>query len=385
MHLEKVDKDEGRVLMDFRNEYEYELFLRLANSESLAEKKSASMVAVDGVLTKGLREDGQYEISGRTIRAWVGDDLIQEVDDSLVVGYQVRQRKRGRNRYRFNVARERGIRKRDGDPPAESVGLSITKPSGFARVEVYVHDVGQGNWNEVRVDRKAVVVYDLGAAWPMRAAGVRMLVAPADQRYQQEQPSLIVSHWDVDHYQGLIGLSDAAIQSFTRIVLRSTAPNRTSSQVLNRLRALNPSALVSLNAEPRGTIASQLVLKQNLGWLKVYNARMSSSRNKSGIALTVESNTATAVLPADHHYLQITRDLLPQLPSKKRHHLVIPHHGGRAGRMTYTAGTRPLGIAVLSADPNRYPHLVQRNSAGLTNAGFSILATTQGPVTVPLP
>ena len=128
------------------------------------------------------------------------------------------------------------------------------------------------------------------------------------------------------------------------------------------------------------------MLLHDLGWLKFFNARRHSSKNRSGIVLAIERTRTTAVLPADHGYGQVSHTVLPLLSPGKKHHLVVPHHGGNAGAVVYQTAA-PLGRAVVSVGHNGYGHPRQQVITGLQQLGFNVSRTDQvhQDIVVPLP
>lgn len=386
MHVEKVERENGVLLIDFRNEEEYERFLGYAPTAVQRRKKAASMIEVRGAATRFLKEDATYVLTRSAVLAWYEQGSIIEVENSLIIGYRVEAQ--GAAFPLFDLRhpfRGRFWHWAGRIEPREGV-LAILPPQPEEELELVVRNVGQGNWNELRTRVRTHVVYDVGAAWPMTAPAVQALAAPRDQAYLHDRPHVIISHWDVDHFHALRGLSDAALAALSTFLCRPRIPNRTCMEVMNRVLALNPAVVRTWSAEPRQQAPGELLLKEDLGWLKLFNARRHSVKNRSGIMLAVERANSTAILPADHHYVQVSHDVLPQISATKEHHLVVPHHGGSAGNMVYQT-TAPLRQALVSVGPNGHGHPNLNVTTALTQIGFNVQTTVQAntDIVIPLP
>jgi beta-lactamase superfamily II metal-dependent hydrolase len=159
-------------------------------------------------------------------------------------------------------------------------------------------------------------------------------------------------------------------------------PNLTARKALGRFRILNPSALIPVpSSSPAPRRSSTALTKNNLagrGDLILYNACQNRSRNKSGIALSIRKSATSVILSGDYDYSQISKYMLPDFNYKCSHYLVVPHHGGKAGKFVYAAS--PLNIledAIISVGPNpycpRHPHMSNINN--LRGSGFSVVRT----------
>jgi hypothetical protein len=59
-----------------------------------------------------------------------------------------------------------------------------------------------------------------------------------------------------------------------------------------------------------------------------------------------------------------------------KHYLVVPHHGGNAGKFTYELETKTkVTSAVISVGKNPYGHPLKRNMDSLRRLGFTLLKT----------
>ena len=107
--------------------------------------------------------------------------------------------------------------------------------------------------------------------------------------------------------------------------------------------------------------------------IKYFNGCYARDKNKSGIVLALDLDTNNVILPADHHYNQITNSVIPELISKNNI-LVVPHHGGKAGKFLYSlkAHQRPTK-AIVSVGKNNYGHPKENIIEKLRKKKFKVL------------
>src|SRR5690606_21405355 len=93
--------------------------------------------------------------------------------------------------------------------------------------------------------------------------------------------------------------------------------------------------------------------------------------------ISVRAKGGSVILPGDAHYKQISRDILPMLNYPHDHNLVVPHHGGKAGKYCYDLPSSVVTIekAVLSYGDNHYNHPSKENISSLKTTGFEIRRT----------
>ena len=85
--------------------------------------------------------------------------------------------------------------------------------------ELYVKDVGQANWNELRAGNKVEVVFDIGAEFHASAGEVGRIFNSRKSAIEQSKPILVLSHWDMDHIHCLKYLTDQDISNcFSKLI-----------------------------------------------------------------------------------------------------------------------------------------------------------------------
>ena len=90
-----------------------------------------------------------------------------------------------------------------------------------------------------------------------------------------------------------------------------------------------------------------------------------------------KSNTSV-LFTGDYDYTQVCNYMLPDVRYKCNQFLIVPHHGGNAGKFAYACSTQNiLKDAVISVGPNPYKpsHPHTNNIAALVAKGFSVIRT----------
>jgi beta-lactamase superfamily II metal-dependent hydrolase len=194
----------------------------------------------------------------------------------------------------------------------DATSLSIEQAiSSHAPVGVVVHDVGQGNSNAI-VDAKGrpLTYFDFGAAvYANRKTRPNCLT----QFCFCAEPSIILSHWDSDHWAA--GNIDKASLTQTWIVPRQKlgATHRTFAQqiIANGKLLIWPPTLQSI-------VSPYALVEKCTG----------NGRNNSGLAVIARASQQDihaphCLLPGDASY-----GVIPSHSSFKFTFVVSPHHGG---------------------------------------------------------
>ena len=209
----------------------------------------------------------------------------------------------------------------------------------FKGVEsVTIKDVGQGNTNIVNLQEERII-FDLGCT-PNKGH------AFAEEKLKNISTSgywLIISHWDIDHYNMLTIADDDRIKDFYKISTPELCgkTSLTSKKVLNRINNLSYNVeIISSPDKTRGFTHLQPYLSGNTWSLLV--GEKHNNKNLSGLALMVWGNEKVIFLTADHAWPQLFESFdvfwnLNQsgengkiLKSDSSIDIVVPHHGGRA-------------------------------------------------------
>lgn len=264
-------------------------------------------------------------------------------------------------------------------------------PNTFSgKLSFTVRNVGQGNWNELNVEDNVKLVYDAGAPLYAAKSEVLNIIANRVFLYSFSKPGLILSHWDKDHYHALLGMADEELSNFSFFLCRDQVPNLTSRKLFVRLNA-QIETVYTIPAfhrkRRRGDPTLLIPINGTNNQIVYYNSEYHKNRNLSGLLMTVRNLKNSVVFSGDTHYVQISRDILNHLRYKHKHFLIVPHHGGNAGKYIYDFPilVKP-GVAIVSCGSNHYGHPYQNNISKLVNSGFKIQRTdfTNNDITIQL-
>jgi beta-lactamase superfamily II metal-dependent hydrolase len=258
-------------------------------------------------------------------------------------------------------------------------------------LELAVIDCGQGNWNEVR-SPKSILIYDIGASMRYSRAEVEQLVRNRALAMETREIKTFISHWDVDHYQALLVMSNADLSKLGSVTAPSQMPDTSTLQLLTKNLAAAGVKLYSLPpASPTSAAGRRIVLchDSNLSssQIQLFRASPGSSRNQTGIVLAVIGPRRTAILTGDHHYSKILEALPAYLP-KNPVVMVAPHHGGKAGTFDLSSWRRvfPQMEVAISVGLNSYGHPVKNIETKLSTLQGSTphITRVSGSRTFPL-
>ena len=360
VYIEEFNKSLGTVLFDFIDSNEYILFTDYSNlNNSLS---NPSMVHVSNYKGRTIQENTIYAIERGVIENWRESGLIiSNNENSFLIGFNIELPLDVPQIFFESVSLNNSTDSNlnyfmRGGGSKSSLPLDVS-----GKLSVTIRNVGQGNWNEISKDDFVSIVFDAGAPMHASKTEVRNYIGDRAERYSVENPGLILSHWDKDHYHSLIGMSDKELGNFSFFICRDKIPNLTSRVLFNRINtAIGNANTYTIPAEPRtarGGHTHLIPLIPNTSQLVIYNAQSHKNRNISGLVISLKTKESSIILSGDCHYDQLSVDVLPYLNFKHKHNLVVPHHGGKAGNFAYNlpASVKP-NIAIISVGKNNYGH-----------------------------
>lgn len=213
--------------------------------------------------------------------------------------------------------------------------FNISQTDNPIRLEVV--DCGHANWNQIYFS-DGILIYDTGACQSYTRKDVRDLVRKRAIAKEILPVYVIISHWDIDHYQALQRFTIKELQKISCIYVPSQVPNTaTYKRIKARLDCVN----VPIQAlQPATKLKHDRTIEllhfpspaQLPSRIQIFRASTGQSRNQTGIALGIVGAKKNALLTGDHHYpklIKITNHLSQANPLV----LVVPHHGGHAGKL----------------------------------------------------
>lgn len=378
VYIESYNKEEGIVYFDFFDSNAYNLFNEYLGSDYnfYQEEKPSSIVCLSNYFQRRIQENTYYAIKRDIIRNWREQQLTSIVEDSYLLGYSITNMNNDVETPIFHTS----ISAEDVGNSSFSYqqGFELKKITVSEKISIKIKDVGQGSWNEIYGNENLEMVYDIGASMHFTKEKIRTLIDSMIIQYEQASPSLIISHWDIDHYHILCGMTDEEFKVFNCIVIRSLLPTLTSRRVYGKMTgALDRKKILSLNAEPKDKKKKNYLraITPINSTIMIYNGEENKNRNLSCIVITVATDTNSVILSADSHYKQIANYVLPNLVAPNNY-LVVPHHGGNAGKFMYnlSMGVKPI-VAVISVGKNSYGHPLESYKNALIEKGFKVQQT----------
>lgn len=96
--------------------------------------------------------------------------------------------------------------------------------------KLIVWDVGHGNWNEVRVGNNRIF-FDIGADKYYRLSDKQNLIEKIAIK-EDDVIFIIISHWDVDHYQSLLFFQNETCQKIAGIIAPEFIPHTNTARMV---------------------------------------------------------------------------------------------------------------------------------------------------------
>lgn len=377
--IERFDKSNNIVLFDFVDSNAFETFNSLLDLQ-YDWINNPNMIQVTNYKQKKIREGTVYRVAFDVLRSL--KDRISLVKESFIIGFSIQLDDNDLSLFgkskSFNDSEKLllGIEE-PFKPFYNNLDLGVSKLS-----EIVIRNIGQGSWNELLADKKYEIIFDIGTIYTTSKTAIQTLIGNRDKEYQKSKPILLLSHWDVDHYHFLLALEDNTIKSFEAFIYRGILPNLTARKALGRFKMLNHKKLFPVSPEsplPKRSSSKlkQLTTSPNSAVL-IYNASKNASRNRSGLGLAIRKISTSVIFSADFNYSQVSNYILPDLNYPCDHYLIVPHHGGNAGKFEYKINLQNRLIeAIISVGKNPYKprHPYSKNIQELKKTGFKIVRT----------
>lgn len=374
VYIEDYNLLTGTVTFDFIDSNEYNTFLNIIGRQSSID--GASMFQIINYYQKKIQENTIYIIKKKVFQKL--SQSIEYIENSYIIGYRINLSDiKDELFYKSKALNfEEKLTRNISNEHIGDLGLI---PSVIGRnLKVNVRYVGQGNWNEIITENTVKVVFDIGAPLNSSIPKITSIISNKEVEYFNQPVGIIISHWDIDHYHCLKGLSDKVISNLNFFICRSNLPTLTSRVIFSKIKMLLPkNKFFSISPcskltphKPAFTLYSNLSDQ-----LLIFNGHEHKNRNKSGIALLVKNHNASIVLPGDCDYKQISDFILPHIDKNHRHNLVVPHHGGKAGNFIYNFKKLKPVRAIISVGKNSYGHPLQNTIDSLRKINFKVSQT----------
>mgnify|MGYP002625393041 CR=1 FL=1 len=353
---EKVGDGIVDAYIDFRQAKDMVLFGRVIGFEN----QKASFVELIGLKSsKRLRRGCYYKLNLDLLREF----KIERREDSLLIGASYNL-----NQMPMPMDDESELlQTHEALDPEEMSEISLPMGRVFDIVEyddlrLYVKDVGQANWNELRNGDHIVVVYDAGARLRAKEPEVRGIVESRKNDLMKSKPVLVLSHWDMDHIHCLKVLSDKEIMDcFSKLVCTDKLKSITSQVVFENFKRVLGGNNVYRLPLPGRTTGTAMHQWRREGCITLYQGESSSQINYCGLVMFVRGANRSANYTGDCKLAQ-AKDVYDQEKAMGldtgEHVLIAPHHGGDydAGSRHYSMPCNLIEISVGADNSYGHPH-----------------------------
>jgi beta-lactamase superfamily II metal-dependent hydrolase len=230
-------------------------------------------------------------------------------------------------------------------------------------IKLTVRDVGHGNWNEIKYRNKRIL-FDIGAQKNFGEEDLLEIIREAKFKIGEEI-YIFISHWDVDHYHGILKLSDKELQLIKAIFGPANIPDtNTAKRVMN---LINDAGIkfygvpFTSKRHPHKQIELNPIFSGSK--LKIYRSSETKSRNLDSVVMFLEGNKKSVLFSGDNTYEKIFDYVLTICKSNVPLNLILPHHGGRAGKFKINSwNTVNLENIIISfSEKNSYGHPLPEN------------------------
>lgn len=353
---EKVGDGMVDAYIDFRQEKDLLLFTRAIGYEF----DNATFIELRSLKSsKRLRRGCYYKLNLDLLK----DYQIKRYEESLLIGASY-------NLDEMPVPTmddEELLQKHDVLDPEEMGRVNVPRGRAFeveqgSNLTLFVKDVGQANWNELRSNKKVKIVYDAGARLRATEYEVRGILNSRKMELMYSKPVLVVSHWDTDHIHCLKMMTDDDIKDcFSKIVCPNKLKSISSTEVLKSFERVLGLENVYCLPLPERTDGITLHQWRREGCISIYRGENSSQVNYCGLVMFVRGNNRSANYTGDCRLAQAENAYEQEMAhglETKEHILVAPHHGGDSGSR-YRHYSNPCNLIEISVGANNsygHPH-----------------------------
>jgi len=284
-------------------------------------------------------------------------------------------------------------------------------------MELEVVNVGQGNFNVIKIGGFNLF-YDLGAPLQAKEVDVDDIVSRNCSLFNTEF-GVLISHWDVDHYRLIFNLEKVGkLKNMKFLICPNHLPNMTSikafdivvakniyihtiyniknntcfknttnikvnrgdtpyskvqfsnlalesvTDLITLCKRLSANFLYNCNKKYLRVLLGSYCYQKDLICLDLFHSVNKADRNKNSLVLVLKyQNKASinnyVVFTGDCHYSDLDKFILSTLDFPLNEvYLVVPHHGGGAGKFILDNLNLPngKGEAIISVGHNPYGH-----------------------------
>lgn len=219
-------ENQRNILLDFYTDEELASWEKRYAYEYITEqerKDKRSIIYIEEVFTeygkKGFQEGSTYELPAEFWEEFIVNYYsLEHESGSNIIKYHLEQK----SQKKFNLSDFLVTGKVNKNNSVKRKFHNCRFLKYFSKKEhncnftkVLARGVGQGNWNEVECECGNIILYDIGVDYSWSVPKVNNLVKRVST-FENSNIKLIISHFDVDHYQALLNLSQTQLSQLVR-------------------------------------------------------------------------------------------------------------------------------------------------------------------------
>lgn len=381
VYLEAYEKlGDGIVdaYIDFRQRKDLNYFIQLTGFDSVS-KTYIELRSLKSA--KRLRRGCYYRLN----LAMLKDYTLEPNDRSVIIGgiYDFKDMEMPTNDDEELLQKHEALKLEEMSMLSEP-GEKVFNIEESGNLSLFVKDVGQANWNELRSDDSIAIVYDVGARLSATKTEVDSIVNSRKNDLTVSRPVLVISHWDMDHIHCLKSMTEEDIREyFSKVVCPDKLKSLTSTDILDKCkRALGTNNVYCLSL-PRRTDGRTMHLWRREGIISLYKGESSSQPNYCGLVMFVRGTERSANYTGDCRLSQAGNAYQQEMDlglDTREHVLIAPHHGGDCGA-SHRHYHYPCNLIEISVGQNPYGHPQNEMVAYLQSLGVVKQTRDVGDIT----
>lgn len=369
--LSKLEEMDLQEMSEIRERIQQATIIRLYDIPSYANKY--------------MREGSWYEIPISLILQWISFNIPEEQNLTLLVGTTRpdRNQKEKINFSQYSTKKPYIIDRREYLADIDEIEDFSCDDEKSKNWSFKVYDVGCGSCSKLtsKVDSKEQLFFDFGIDKSYQSPTGNSYHDSADEIIKRlsikNDCSIIISHWDEDHVRLFHDVEQSKNYNFPVIdtviapaLIPATSTNDKILSIIEKYLKEGKIKKFFLIAKPpnKSKKLSFIGYFQGVG---IYLAALPPLGNKSldpnnrGIVATVEGKNKIALLPGDHSFPHLLKSVVKpnfKVFKSKPLEMVIPHHGGKAGKLDEKSWNRlKYSSVIFSTRDGAYKNMPRKN------------------------
>lgn len=352
----KVEDGIANAYIDFRQLKDFVMFRQIAE---LPENSGSYIEFLSLKSSKRLMQGCYYKLNLNLLKEF----NLEQRSNSLIIGgsYDMSEMERPEDEEDELLQRHKPLEPEEMSKSNLPLRLQVNIPT-TNNMSLFVKDVGQANWNELRLGDNIVVLYDAGAGLYASKEEIESIFNSRKDDLELSKPILVISHWDIDHIHCLKLLSQNDIPKFfSMLICVDKIKSMTAGHIYDNFKNALGTQKVCCVPPAAKTNGIDMHQWRSMGCISIYLGEKSRSVNYCGIAMFVKGPTKSANYTGDCRLAQaksVYDQETAQGINTLNHVLVAPHHGGDCGAKyrIYSVPCDEIAISVGARNKYNHPH-----------------------------